>query len=90
MQKRKKGGLTRPAEDEKGCEDMKLRVGFAPLDGSSSVANLAAYFVARFVVNRRQAVLLAAMLFCLMQHFVRTGTFCFPGTSGKACVGAAE
>src|ERR1041385_1235698 len=46
--------------------------------GSSGVANLAAYFVARFVVNRRHIVLLATMLFGLAQHFVWTGALRFP------------
>jgi cell shape-determining protein MreD len=34
--------------------------------------------------------LLAAMLFGLMQDFIRTGTFGFPGTCSEAGVGAAE
>jgi hypothetical protein len=36
------------------------------------VTNLAPYFVASFVVNRRQVVLLAAMLFRLTKHVIRT------------------
>jgi hypothetical protein len=73
---------------------MKLRVTFnrqsADDRRSGGVPDLAAHFVARFVVDGRQVVLLAAMLFGLLQDFVRTGTFGFPGTSGKAGIGAAE
>jgi hypothetical protein len=54
------------------------------------VANLAADHVAGLVVDGREVVLLAAMLFGLMQDFIRTGTFGFPGTCGKAGVSAAE
>jgi hypothetical protein len=45
---------------------------------SGGVTNLAADPVASFVVNRRQVVLVAAMLFSFAQDFVRTGTFRFP------------
>src|SRR5579864_3755401 len=76
--RKKKGGLTRPAETRRlrGHETFKWLC--ADRLGSGGVTNLAAYFVASFVVNRRQIVLLAAMLFCLAQHFIGTGTFRFP------------
>jgi hypothetical protein len=57
---------------------------------SGGVTNLAAYFVARFIVNRGHVVLLTAVLLGLTQHVVRTGAFRFPGTSGKTGIGAAE
>src|SRR6478735_6926150 len=54
------------------------------------MVNLAAYFIAGCVINGREVVLLTTMLFGLLQHFIRTGTFGFPRTCGEAGIGAAE
>jgi hypothetical protein len=83
---KKKGELTRLAWTRRVARGMKLRDD----RGSGGVLDFAAYFVAHLVVNGRQVVLLTAMLFGHLQDFVWTGPFGFPGTCGKAGIGAAE